>query len=230
METNRPSKLGLFRRGLAALSTCTVLTLASGCNGSSSAGVEPGIGDDPADITALTILGVVTDAPIASADVTATVDGQSFTTMAGTDGTYELEVRFETEAVSPEALVQVTGVGVGPQAGVALVSQVGSIAALVSAAGDDGRLDREEQPRLVVSHLSTARYLLATDINGGTPPASEAELGVCQRSCPIFHAAFLAGFPPARSSFGGFSQTSRTGVQSRVLLVHRSGRSAFAAS
>jgi hypothetical protein len=182
METNRPSKLGLFRCGLAALSTCTVLTLASGCNGSSSVGVEPGIGDDPADITALTILGVVTDAPIASADVTATVDGQSFTTMAGTDGTYELEVRFETEAVSPEALVQVTGVGVGPQAGVALVSQVGSIAALVSAAGDDGRLDREEQPRLVVSHLSTARYLLATDINGGTPPASEAELAASENA------------------------------------------------
>ncbi len=128
------------------------------------------------DVTALTLTGVITDGPIANAEVTVTFGGESFTAQADENGAYVLDVRIASDTADPHALVEIVGKGVGVQAGVELISQVGALGSLASAAGDDATLASDEEPRLTVSHVSTARFLLAMDVNGGKVPDTEDEL------------------------------------------------------
>jgi hypothetical protein len=66
--------------------------------------------------------------------------------------------------------------GTGAQAQVELITQAGSLASLVEAAGEDETLDGADDDRLNVTHVSTARYLLAIDNNAGAVPADAEAL------------------------------------------------------
>ncbi|MEO0425670.1 MAG: putative Ig domain-containing protein [Pseudomonadota bacterium] len=145
------------------------------------------------DVTALTLSGVVTDDPIPNAMVTVDVGSERFEAQADGTGSYTIDLRVLTDELAPDALVQITGQGVDAQASVELVSLVGTISDMLSAAGDDGALDPSEEDRLTVSHLSTARFLLATDANEGTVPSTSQELDDAEAAIPAEELLEVAG-------------------------------------
>jgi phosphatidate phosphatase APP1 len=63
----------------------------------------------------LTLEGTVTDEPIANAQVSATVAGQTFTTTADADGNYSLDIEIE-ETDAANAFITLNARGTGDQA------------------------------------------------------------------------------------------------------------------
>lgn len=105
----------------------------------------------------VTISGRVTDGPIANANVTITIGGQTFTVTADANGDYQLPI---TVADSSSTLrPRLSAQGVETQSYVTLSSRLPSPAALLAAAGDDGILVRAESNQVQVTQLSTADNL-----------------------------------------------------------------------
>lgn len=136
------------------------------------------------DVTVLALAGAITDSPISNAAVTISVAGNNFTGQADLDGNYTVELRMPTDSFSTDDLVTLTGLGVGEQSGIELLSQVGAIGRLLDLAGEDNALGSAEEQRLIASHVSTARYLLAIDYNGGLVPANEGDLFAAEFAAP----------------------------------------------
>jgi hypothetical protein len=136
------------------------------------------------DAVSITLNGVVTDEPVADADVVATIGGETFATTADASGAYQLPVSLATAAVGRDALVEIRATGVDAQSQVELVTLVGSLDRLERAAGEDAVVDAGEDPRINVTHLSTARYLLAADRNGRQVPVTEEVLFDAEAAIP----------------------------------------------
>ncbi|WP_066966742.1 hypothetical protein [Microbulbifer sp. Q7] len=115
-----------------------------------------------AQMASVVIEGVVTDNPVANAQVVIEVAGQSFTTSADANGEYAISVAvddsFSKEIVRAEATSQ--------DAKLKLVSLMGDVDTLLSAAGEDGVLTRDEHQPVVISNLTTA---LAAQVEQGEP-------------------------------------------------------------
>ncbi|MEM9387504.1 MAG: putative Ig domain-containing protein [Pseudomonadota bacterium] len=145
------------------------------------------------DVTALTLSGVVTDDPIPNARVTVGIGVESFEAQADGAGNYSVSIRMLTDEIDSDALVQITGQGIDAQSTVELISMVGTVGDMLAAAADDGSLGSQEEDRLTVSHLSTARYLLATDANEGIVPSTAAELEDAEAAIPADELLEVAG-------------------------------------
>ncbi|MEO1201415.1 MAG: carboxypeptidase-like regulatory domain-containing protein [Pseudomonadota bacterium] len=170
-----------------ALGIILTSVLLAGCGGSSGGGsnnnTNSGGTTPPPPMVSeqdLTISGVVTDEPIAGAEVTVRIGDEVFTTTADATGAYEILITLIDGEYDPDTLVEITARGVGTQENVELIAIVASVGELIALAGEDETLSSADNPRLNVTHVSTARFLLAIDANGGTPPADLAALAAAE--------------------------------------------------
>ncbi|NCP66353.1 MAG: hypothetical protein GW836_17145 [Paraglaciecola sp.] len=140
-------------------------TISDGKGGEASASVEIDVGIE------FTIRGKVTDSPIANANVTVDIGDEQFSATADASGDYQINLR-----VHSNALVEVIAQGTGEQAFVLFTSMLGQVFSLVTAAGDDGVLTKDELTRVNVTNLSTAESVFVKAANDNQPLASDADL------------------------------------------------------
>ncbi|HEY5756850.1 MAG TPA: carboxypeptidase-like regulatory domain-containing protein [Steroidobacter sp.] len=159
--------------GKAALSTLFLSTLAA-CGGGGGGGGGGNSSPPPVTMSRLAITGTVTDAPIASAVVTATVSGQTFTANADANGSYRLELSLPETATG--GFVTLTAKGVGSQSYVEFTSLAGTFQTLRTQAGSDEVLSSGENFATQITNVSTALAVLLQQANGGQPINSQTLL------------------------------------------------------
>ncbi len=111
---------------------------------------------NPVDEQKVTLKGVVTDGPIANAQVTAELGGRTYTSTADENGNYSLVLGADEDENLGELLVILTADGVGEQSYIRLKSVVDSFGNLLEQAGDDRILTADENNGVNVTHFSTA--------------------------------------------------------------------------
>ncbi|KAF7787602.1 hypothetical protein PRUB_a4734 [Pseudoalteromonas rubra] len=123
-------------------------------------------------INSVTLTGVVTDKPIANAQVVVQAASAQAQVSASSEGQYTATLIVdESEADRP---VVVTATGVDAQSQVEFVSVLHSVARLEQQAGEDGILDKSEHFGVNVTNVTTAEYALMT--RTGTTIESDAQL------------------------------------------------------
>ena len=147
----------------SSLSAIVMTCMLTACGGGSSNSATPAPTPTPTPNSTMTLSGIVTDSPIGDAKVLITIGDQTFETTANHRGEYELEVSFSDGS----QLVQINAIGAeeNGQENIELISIAGSAGALFEQAGDDQILTSAENMDLNATHLSTAMYLLAKDLN-----------------------------------------------------------------
>lgn len=172
MNSSRASRLSA-----AVVSTLLMATLAA-CGGSDSnrgSTTPPSSNPNPQpSLSKLTLTGKVTDAPIANAEVTATIGEETFTATADADGNYSLDI--EIDEAAADGFVTLSAQGVGSQSYVGFVSLVGTFSSLLAQAGDDDTLDNTENFATQITNVSTAQAVLLQEANGGEPVTGETLL------------------------------------------------------
>lgn len=128
-------------------------------------------------LAALTLKGMVSDGPIANAQVTAKVGSQEFKTSADAQGAYSVTVQTD----KPGDAVLLSASGVGAQSAVKLQSLLGDLASLAKQADKDGVLAPAQSNATLVSHYSTALAALVSEANGNKAPDSSAALDTLAR-------------------------------------------------
>ncbi|GFE91610.1 carboxypeptidase-like regulatory domain-containing protein [Steroidobacter agaridevorans] len=162
--------------GKAVLSTLFLSVLAA-CGGGGGGGGGDGGGTPPPPAptgSRLTLTGTVTDAPIPSAVVTATIGGQTFTATADANGNYRLELTVAQSATGE--FITLKAKGAGPQSYVEFTSLLGTFQALKTQAGSDEILSSSENFATQITNVSTALAVLLQQANGGQPVASQTSI------------------------------------------------------
>lgn len=108
--------------------------------------------------TSLSINGLVTDAVVPNANVTATIRDLTFTTTADANGKYTLDLSVDDAHLSD--LVLITADGGISKPWLKLVSQLPSMKTLSGQAGEDKKLDLSENFSVNITNLTTAQYAL----------------------------------------------------------------------
>ncbi|GGD48640.1 putative Ig domain-containing protein [Lacimicrobium alkaliphilum] len=121
----------------------------------------------------ISLNGKATDAPLSQGEITVTVGDNTFNTTADNQGNYNLTIVLRDGEYSPADMLTIKAVGAGEQAHIELISQITSYETLIEIAGSDEQLIASEIPRLNITQLSTARYLLAADKNNGVAATPE---------------------------------------------------------
>ncbi len=120
-----------------------------------------------ANILNVTLNGLVTDGPIANANVEVTVGNQIFTTTADGVGLYSVPLSLDDSFA--DQIVRVSATGEEANSTTKLVSYVGAFAELDNAAGEDDTLTNTEAFGVNVTHLTSANAALMEGVNGGLP-------------------------------------------------------------
>ena len=124
--------------------------------------------------------GQVVDEPIPGAIVTVSLGGQEFQAVADANGNYLLEI--QTQDLDNYVKVSATG-GEGTEGkGIALVSLLGEIGSLIESAGDDRTVGGEGETEANVTNVTTARYVLAVEANGGEEISSDETMAEAEKS------------------------------------------------
>lgn len=108
--------------------------------------------------TSLAINGLVTDAVVPNANVTATIRDLTFSTTADANGKYTLNLSVDDAHLND--LVLITADGGLSKPALKLVSQLPSMNTLITQAGDDKQLDASESFSVNVTNVTTAEYAL----------------------------------------------------------------------
>lgn len=151
--------------GLLSLSAC-------GGGGQTSTPSEPPV-IVPSTVN-LTLKGRVIDAAIPNALVTVNVAGRSFTATADADGNYTVTMTLPPDAVGN--IVSITANGAAGQPNVVLTSTLGTFSTLMTQAGSDATLTRDENNNTNVTNLTTAIDALVVAANGGAPVSNDQQL------------------------------------------------------
>jgi hypothetical protein len=106
--------------------------------------------------TSLTITGLVIDAVVPNANVTATIRDLSFTATADANGKYTLNLSVDDAHLND--LVLITADGGASKPILKLASQLPSMHTLLAQAGDDKQLDASENFSVNVTNVTTAEY------------------------------------------------------------------------
>lgn len=117
------------------------------------------------EVLSVTITGIVTDKPIDSPNVAVQVGDDLFEVTAGVDGKYSVEI--EVDDSFANKLVRLVALGnnaINPE--VEFVSQLKSVATLITQAGDDATLTKNENFGVNITNVSTAEYALVKRDNG----------------------------------------------------------------
>ncbi|WP_372872970.1 carboxypeptidase-like regulatory domain-containing protein [Shewanella sp.] len=112
---------------------------------------------------AATLVGLVTDEPIPYATVSVTLNGNTFTTVADENGAYSLDVL--TTNIEQLLLIESSAIN----------SETGDSIDFVNLVGSFSRVLSEDDP-INVTNLTTAKYSLVLEANGGVQPSTVAEL------------------------------------------------------
>ena len=120
---------------------------------------------------ALVLRGKATDAPLAEATVSGSVDGRSFSVQADANGDYTLEL-----ISTDDGMVVLSARGTGAQSMASFISYVGDFGRLQAEAGADGVLTRDENHQVQVTNVSTAQAVLALEALAGLPIDDDAAL------------------------------------------------------
>lgn len=168
-------------RKLSAICAVILATQLAACGGSDGGGgttppPSSGGGDTPPPPpkVTLTLEGRVTDEPIANAEVTATIGGETFTATADAEGDYSVEIEIDEEDAGQ--FITLSAKGVGEQAFVEFTSLAGSFEALAAQAGTDGTLSSSENFATQITNVSTAEAAFILEANGGEPVTSDEQL------------------------------------------------------
>ncbi|WP_143474497.1 Ig-like domain-containing protein [Pseudoalteromonas sp. PAB 2.2] len=115
-------------------------------------------------VLSVTITGIVTDEPIINSNVAVQIGDELFEITADEQGRYRVDV--EVDDSFANKLVKLVALGdnaINP--GVEFVSQLKSIATLISQAGEDGTLSKEENFGVNITNVSTAEFALISRDN-----------------------------------------------------------------
>ncbi|QYK04737.1 carboxypeptidase-like regulatory domain-containing protein [Shewanella zhangzhouensis] len=112
---------------------------------------------------AATITGLITDEPIPYATVSVTLNGNTFTTVADENGAYSLDVL--TTNIEQLLLIESSATNAETGDSIDFVNLVGSFSKVLS----------EDDP-INVTNVTTAKYSLVLEANGGEQPSTLAEL------------------------------------------------------
>ncbi|MDI4651706.1 MULTISPECIES: leucine-rich repeat domain-containing protein [Pseudoalteromonas] len=125
------------------------------------------------NVSTVTITGIVTDQPIANAELEINVGSDVFSVNADQTGRYTIELVVDESASDKLVLVKAKGLD-STNPGVVFVSQLSSIQALLEQAGEDNTLDSEDNFGVNITNVTTAEYALLTRNN--EEPQSVEEL------------------------------------------------------
>ena len=125
------------------------------------------------NVSTVTITGIVTDQPIANAELEINVGSDVFSVNADPTGRYTIELVVDESASEKLVLVKAKGLD-STNPGVVFVSQLSSIQALLEQAGEDNTLDSEDNFGVNITNVTTAEYALLTRNN--EEPQSVEEL------------------------------------------------------
>ncbi|WP_462178215.1 PKD domain-containing protein [Pseudoalteromonas gelatinilytica] len=125
------------------------------------------------NVSTVTITGIVTDQPIANAELEINVGSDVFSVNADSTGRYTIELVVDESASDKLVLVKAKGLD-STNPGVVFVSQLSSIQALLEQAGEDNTLDSEDNFGVNITNVTTAEYALLTRNN--EEPQSVEEL------------------------------------------------------
>lgn len=115
----------------------------------------------------VTISGVVIDKPIPNARVTVAIGNEEFVTESDSEGNYSLAITLRNTDASAPARIHAVGSEENTQENVVLMSQTPNIYSMLIHSEESRDLSAEEFPSFNVTHVSTAKYLLALEKNNG---------------------------------------------------------------
>ncbi|MEM0909950.1 MAG: Ig domain-containing protein [Pseudomonadota bacterium] len=118
------------------------------------------------------------------AQVSLNYNGNEQNTEADSSGAFEFTLRARPSDSTSTELISIKAVGKAIQSQVELISVIGTIEDAFEKAGEDQILSPSESERVTVSSLSTAKYLLAAEVNDGEPPSSISTLTLSESSMP----------------------------------------------
>ncbi len=121
----------------------------------------------------VTLSGIVTDSPIANAQVTAQAGQTSVQVQAGNDGTYLIELEVDETETEQLVMLSARGSEANNQTHIEFKSLLPSTTSLKHLAGEDGILNKEESFAVNVTNVSTAEFALLNQLG---LPNNEADL------------------------------------------------------
>ncbi|TRX56737.1 hypothetical protein [Thalassomonas sp. M1454] len=121
----------------------------------------------------VTLTGLVTDAPIANADVTIFIGMREVKVKADSNGQYIAYLEVDDDEMT--SLVKIAGTGVGEQGGTELVSLIGSVGELIEASKEGNEFLSDNNFELNVTNITTAEYALILDANKGVEPTTSED-------------------------------------------------------
>ncbi|MEO0421978.1 MAG: putative Ig domain-containing protein [Pseudomonadota bacterium] len=180
------------------------------------------------DTLVVTLAGVATDDPLAGATVTATVGNATFTATSDASGAYSLPIRAPAEGPTALIPITLTARGAGAQSQVELIAQLASVAQLkLLADASEGSVTLSQAPRLAVSHLSTARFLLAEDALADGDASDFDNIEAAEQSIPTQRLLEVAGLIQLINDEGllpiAGDQTSLSLLRSTDVATERNG-------
>jgi len=127
-----------------------------------------------ANMLSFKLNGLVTDGPIANANVVVTLAGQEFTATADENGQYSLDISVDDSMA--DQVVITTATGPEENSPVKLQSVVGGVADVITLAGEDGIADKDEVFAVNVTNVTTATSVLMQSANNGEVLTDTAQL------------------------------------------------------
>lgn len=121
----------------------------------------------------VTLSGIVTDSPIANAQVTAQAGQTSVKVQAGNDGTYLIELEVDETEAGKLVMLSAQGSEANNQTHIEFKSLLPSTSTLKRLAGEDGVLNKEESFAVNVTNVSTAEFALLNQLG---LPSNESDL------------------------------------------------------
>ncbi len=118
-----------------------------------------------ANMREMSVSGKVTDGPIADAKVEVIINGETFMATADANGDYTVDIVADDSF--DQDLVTVIATGPGENSPIKLVSYLDSLTNVMNAAGDDGKLTKEDLFSVNVTNVTTAQAALMKQANGG---------------------------------------------------------------
>lgn len=110
-------------------------------------------------VLSVTITGLVTDEPIKSSSVAVQVGDETFNVIADDNGNYSVDIEVDDSFASK--LVRLVALGnnaINPE--VEFISQLRSVATLLSQAGEDGKLTKDENFGVNITNVTTSEFAL----------------------------------------------------------------------
>ena len=123
-----------------------------------------------ANILTVTLNGLVTDAPIANANISVNLGGQEFSAIADENGVYSIELAADDSFVTE--IVTLVATGEGADSPIKLVSVLGDFASVNNLSGEDKILTKDEIFGVNVTNLTTATTSLMESANNNQPITS----------------------------------------------------------